>query len=30
VSGELYEGRWRNVGTPQQLHQLDQELRASR
>jgi N-acetyl-alpha-D-muramate 1-phosphate uridylyltransferase len=28
VSGELYEGRWRNVGTPEQLEQLDRELRA--
>lgn len=27
VSGELYEGRWRNVGTPAQLAQLDAELR---
>ncbi|HEX2494758.1 MAG TPA: nucleotidyltransferase family protein [Steroidobacter sp.] len=26
VSGELYAGRWRNVGTPSQLAQLDQEL----
>jgi N-acetyl-alpha-D-muramate 1-phosphate uridylyltransferase len=30
VSGELYEGRWRNVGTPEQLEQLDQELRVAR
>jgi MurNAc alpha-1-phosphate uridylyltransferase len=29
VSGEFYEGRWRNVGTPEQLEQLDQELRAA-
>ncbi len=27
VSGELYEGRWRNVGTPAQLAELDAELR---
>ena len=27
VSGELYEGRWCNVGTPEQLAQLDRELR---
>lgn len=26
VSGELYEGRWRNVGTPVQLAELDAEL----
>jgi N-acetyl-alpha-D-muramate 1-phosphate uridylyltransferase len=26
VSGELYEGRWRNVGTPLQLAELDREL----
>lgn len=29
VSGELYEGRWCNVGTPQQLEQLDRELRGN-
>jgi N-acetyl-alpha-D-muramate 1-phosphate uridylyltransferase len=29
VSGELYRGRWRNVGTPAQLRQLDNELRAA-
>jgi MurNAc alpha-1-phosphate uridylyltransferase len=28
VSGELYRGRWRNVGTPAQLQQLDEEIRA--
>ena len=27
VSGELYEGRWRNVGTPMQLAELDRELK---
>jgi MurNAc alpha-1-phosphate uridylyltransferase len=26
VSGELYEGRWRNLGSPAQLTELDQEL----
>jgi MurNAc alpha-1-phosphate uridylyltransferase len=26
VSGELYKGRWRNVGTPAQLAELDAEL----
>jgi MurNAc alpha-1-phosphate uridylyltransferase len=26
VSGELYEGRWRNIGTPAQLAELDREL----
>jgi len=30
VSGELYRGRWRNLGTPVQLDQLDAELRALR
>jgi MurNAc alpha-1-phosphate uridylyltransferase len=30
VSGELYRGRWHNVGTPGQLHQLDQEASAQR
>ncbi|HKU13706.1 MAG TPA: nucleotidyltransferase family protein [Steroidobacteraceae bacterium] len=30
VSGELYRGRWRNLGTPAQLTQLDSELRALR
>ena len=30
VSGELYQGRWRNLGTPAQLTQLDVELRALR
>ena len=29
VSGELYRGRWHNLGTPMQLAQLDAELRAS-
>lgn len=29
VSGELYRGRWRNVGTPAQLAELDGELRAA-
>jgi N-acetyl-alpha-D-muramate 1-phosphate uridylyltransferase len=29
VSGELYRGRWHNLGTPAQLAQLDAELRAS-
>jgi MurNAc alpha-1-phosphate uridylyltransferase len=29
VSGELYRGRWHNLGTPEQLQQLDSELRAS-
>jgi MurNAc alpha-1-phosphate uridylyltransferase len=28
VSGELYRGRWHNVGTPMHLTQLDQQLRA--
>jgi MurNAc alpha-1-phosphate uridylyltransferase len=28
VSGELYRGRWHNVGTPMQLKQLDEMLRA--
>ncbi len=28
VSGELYRGRWHNLGTPAQLAQLDAELRA--
>ncbi len=28
VSGELYRGRWHNLGTPAQLAQLDTELRA--
>lgn len=28
ASGELYEGRWENVGTPAQLHMLDAALRA--
>lgn len=27
VSGEHYAGRWRDVGTPQRLSELDQELR---
>jgi MurNAc alpha-1-phosphate uridylyltransferase len=30
VSGELYRGAWHNVGTPQQLQQLDQEASAQR
>lgn len=29
VSGELYWGRWHNLGTPTQLTQLDAELRAA-
>jgi Nucleoside-diphosphate-sugar pyrophosphorylase involved in lipopolysaccharide biosynthesis/translation initiation factor 2B, gamma/epsilon subunits (eIF-2Bgamma/eIF-2Bepsilon) len=29
VSGELYEGPWRNVGTPEQLGELDRALRAT-
>ena len=29
VSGELFRGRWHNLGTPAQLAQLDAELRAS-
>lgn len=29
ASGELYEGRWENVGTPDQLRALDAELRAA-
>ena len=28
VSGELHEGRWRDVGTPQRLAELDGELRS--
>jgi MurNAc alpha-1-phosphate uridylyltransferase len=28
VSGEHYPGRWRDVGTPERLKELDQELRA--
>lgn len=28
VGGELYEGRWRDVGTPQRLAELDRELAA--
>jgi MurNAc alpha-1-phosphate uridylyltransferase len=28
ATGELYEGLWENVGTPAQLHELDQRLRA--
>jgi MurNAc alpha-1-phosphate uridylyltransferase len=28
VSGELYRGRWHNLGTPMQLTQLDTQLRA--
>jgi MurNAc alpha-1-phosphate uridylyltransferase len=27
VSGELYTGRWRDIGTPERLKALDQELR---
>jgi len=30
VSGELYRGAWHNVGTPQQLAQIDQEASAQR
>jgi MurNAc alpha-1-phosphate uridylyltransferase len=29
ASGELYEGRWENVGTPEQLRELDASLRAA-
>jgi MurNAc alpha-1-phosphate uridylyltransferase len=29
ASGELYEGRWENVGTPEQLRALDKELRGA-
>lgn len=29
ASGELYEGRWENVGTPDQLRTLDAELRGA-
>jgi MurNAc alpha-1-phosphate uridylyltransferase len=29
ASGELYEGRWENVGTPEQLRALDRALRAA-
>lgn len=29
ASGELYEGRWENVGTPAQLQALDAQLRAA-
>ncbi|GAB4507366.1 MAG: nucleotidyltransferase family protein [Sulfuricaulis sp.] len=29
VSGEHYTGRWRDVGTPQRLEELDQELQGS-
>ena len=29
VSGELYTGDWRDVGTPQRLEELDRELRRS-
>jgi MurNAc alpha-1-phosphate uridylyltransferase len=28
VGGELYRGRWYNIGTPAQLEQLDRQLRA--
>lgn len=28
IGGELYRGRWHNIGTPAQLEQLDRELRA--
>lgn len=30
VSGEYYKGRWRDVGTPERLDELDQELVGSR
>jgi MurNAc alpha-1-phosphate uridylyltransferase len=30
VGGELYQGRWRNIGTPAQLDELDQELTPTR
>jgi MurNAc alpha-1-phosphate uridylyltransferase len=29
ASGELYEGRWENVGTPEQLRELDAALRGA-
>jgi N-acetyl-alpha-D-muramate 1-phosphate uridylyltransferase len=29
ASGELYEGRWENVGTPEQLRALDRALRSA-
>lgn len=29
VGGELYRGRWYNIGTPAQLEQLDRELRTA-
>jgi MurNAc alpha-1-phosphate uridylyltransferase len=29
VSGELYTGEWRNIGTPAQLNELDEYLRTS-
>lgn len=29
VSGEHYRGRWRDIGTPQRLNELDQELRGT-
>ncbi|WP_250499950.1 N-acetylmuramate alpha-1-phosphate uridylyltransferase MurU [Caballeronia sp. GAWG1-5s-s] len=29
ATGELYEGRWENVGTPEQLQSLDRELRTA-
>ncbi|MGB4673837.1 MAG: mannose-1-phosphate guanylyltransferase, partial [Azovibrio sp.] len=30
VSGERHPGRWVDVGTPERLHRLDQELAADR
>jgi N-acetyl-alpha-D-muramate 1-phosphate uridylyltransferase len=30
VSGELYQGKWRNIGTPAQLTELDRELTVAR
>lgn len=29
VSGELYQGDWRDIGTPERLYSLDKELKAS-
>jgi MurNAc alpha-1-phosphate uridylyltransferase len=26
VSGQLYQGDWRDIGTPERLHELDEEL----
>ena len=30
VTGELYQGKWVDVGTPQRLNELDQEIKAQR